>query len=210
MKSHSPFKLAAKEFHIWRVSLVSETQACRPEILSLAEKERAAGMSHIESRERFLSSHRALRRILSRYTGCEPARIEFKTSIHGKPEVEGVKFSLSHSGELALVAVSLDEVGVDVERVRSMRRLDAFIQRFFDADEVSQVMQAEHKLHRFFEIWTRKEAYLKALGIGLRGADQVLHGFQVHGLDVPEGYRAALATVSSDPRLTYWDFAKDV
>lgn len=85
---------------------------------------------------------------------------------HGKPRLADgsskLSFNCSHSGEIAVVAVSKDNVGVDVERLGEFK--PAVAKRFFREDELSYMGQS---IERFYQLWTRKESYLKYLGTGL-------------------------------------------
>jgi len=124
------------------------------------------------------SSPTALRRVLATYLGEEPERIRLGEGEHGKPRLEGggerLEFNLSHSGALALVAISGEHpVGVDVERVRP-RRGQAFHQR-----------------------WACHEARLKCLGVGLlRAREMALAPVAVAPLDPGPGYVAAIAVAA--------------
>jgi 4'-phosphopantetheinyl transferase len=109
-----------------------------------------------------------LRQILSGYLGRSPQEIEISTGLQGKPQVAGIEFNLSHSGDLVIYAVSDRPVGIDIERVRSMD-LSGIVQRFFAASEFAawQKLPIAEQEAAFFRVWTIKEAYLKAIGTGL-------------------------------------------
>ncbi len=109
-----------------------------------------------------------LRQILSSYLGRSPREIEISTGIQGKPQVAGIEFNLSHSGDLVIYAVSDRPVGIDIEKIRSMD-LAGIVQRFFAASEFAawQKLPIAEQEAAFFRVWTIKEAYLKAIGTGL-------------------------------------------
>jgi len=143
----------------------------------LPDDERARmGRFHFErDREIFLTAHGLLRQVLSVHTG-QPARsLTFERGEHGRPELAGpasgaVRFNLSHTEGLVTVVVHpTADCGVDVERVG--RRTDALkvAERFFSPEEVAglHAQPAERQRQRFFELWTLKEAYIKARGMGL-------------------------------------------
>ena len=146
-------------------------------LLSPEERARASRFTFERDERRFALSHGLVRRLLAQYLGLDPARITFQYSEHGKPAVQtyadtcaDVRFSISHSGDCLVCAVSLGrEVGVDVEVVRS--DLDHFqlAKRFFSAREFEDIVRGPDngQRQRFFQYWTCKEAYLKARGIGL-------------------------------------------
>ena len=136
------------------------------------ERERA---SHFRSRhqaERFLSAHGALRLILARYVGRDPLALRFSTGEWGKPALEGesLQFNLSHSGELALIAVARTRrVGVDVETFRAVPELDAIAARVCSKEERAALdaMKPQEREIAFLALWTRKEALAKMTGEGV-------------------------------------------
>lgn len=162
-------------------------------------------------RKRSLVGHVALRLLLGELTGCAPESLRFERrcghcggSGHGKPALagrSGLDFSLSHSGELALVAVASDRrVGADVERVRLRTDVLAIARGSLSARERRTIEAPGTDAARraaFFRCWTRKEAYLKGLGVGLAGGldtdPDETRGWRVRSLQVPPGYAAAVA-----------------
>lgn len=146
------------------------------ETLSEGERARAARFHFAADRDRFVASHAAQRGILASYLGVEASSLVFGEGAQGKPFLNApahgrsLRFSLSHSGDLALLAVSSGrEVGVDVERVRPRADLAAFVARYFSPREREALARipSDDRLRAFYEIWTLKEAYLKACGDGL-------------------------------------------
>jgi 4'-phosphopantetheinyl transferase len=174
-----PVELPADEVHVWRVDIAAKSANGGVATLCDAERARADRFRFPADRDRFVASHVALRAILASYLEAAPAALAFGESAHGKPFVEApdagraLRFSLSHSGDVALVAVGLErEVGVDVERVRALDDLEGFAARYFsvaERDALARVPSVERP-RAFFEIWTLKEAYLKACGEGLTRA----------------------------------------
>jgi 4'-phosphopantetheinyl transferase len=149
--------------------------------LSEAEKTRAARFVKASDRARFIGSHAGLRNILGNCYCDRPAgALEFEFNPHGKPRLRDfpqVNFNLSHSGDLALVAVAQGKgrVGVDVEEVRSEAVEHAVAERFFSPGEVKRLksLDGAERILGFFRCWTRKEAYLKAIGRGISDEDLV-------------------------------------
>jgi 4'-phosphopantetheinyl transferase len=148
-------------------------------LLSPDERERAARFIFERDRRRYLVAHIALHEILSRYLPIEPAHLSFDLGPNGKPKLHqaltpsGIEFNLSHSNEMALLAVAHgQEVGVDVEYVREKFEFQEVAERFFTAKEVAAMQSLPSTLQRqaFFKCWTSKEAFLKAKGTGLSGA----------------------------------------
>jgi len=173
-----------------------------------------------------------MRQIVSRYAGLASQDLHFSYGINGKPELSrglehrGVKFNLSHSADLALLAITHGlPVGVDIERINAQFAIDEIAKRFFSAIEV-QILRALPNADRteaFFSCWTRKEAYLKAVGEGLSvpldsfavafapgihgallqvKADPAEAGrWSMYNLEVKSGYRAALVVKGKDHHL---------
>ena len=120
-------------------------------------------------------SRALLRNTLSRYHDRSPRQWEFRLGTYGKPEIANFEmpffFNVSHSAQLAVCAVTqIGRVGVDLERTDRVCAAERIAQRFFDLPEVAMLLQltGESRQKRFFELWTLKEAYLKAKGVGLR------------------------------------------
>ena len=158
------------EVHVWAVPLHGEAAAFA-DVLSSAEQDRVRRFRFADHQRRFQICHGALRQILGAYTGVEPQQVAFRHGPRGKPYLEGVgpAFNLSHSGKLALVAVSQSELGVDVEKVRRLESLSQIAQRHFSDAEFGALsaLDGDQRELAFYRCWTRKEAYIKALGEGL-------------------------------------------
>jgi 4'-phosphopantetheinyl transferase len=118
-------------------------------------------------------AHALVRSVLADYLDAAPEALTFVHGPHGKPELESVgrlRFNFTRSGSLGLLAVTRGrDVGVDVERIEPRRALGPIADRLFDAAEAAELrsMSEASRIRRFFELWTRKEAYAKALGVGL-------------------------------------------
>ncbi|MEP6501830.1 MAG: 4'-phosphopantetheinyl transferase superfamily protein [Betaproteobacteria bacterium] len=144
------------------------------DLLDEQERGRAARFAFDRDRARYIDSHVALRRLLAERTGRGAAALEFELGEFGKPRLVGFPrcvFSLSHSEDLALVALAEGvEIGVDLERVRHLPDLDALARQCLTAAErlhLAAAPAADRPL-LFLQFWTRKEACLKALGTGLQ------------------------------------------
>jgi len=154
----------------------------------------------------------ALRQILAAHLP-EGADVELLTGEHGKPRLAGggLEFNLSHSGEIALVAVSAEHpVGIDVEKVRPDRDPVALAERALGADDVSAVREADPAERDlvFHQRWARHEARLKCLGVGI--FQEALPGIgtvATEDLEVVPGYVAAVAIAAGElPPLRRWTF----
>ncbi len=149
------------------------------EILNLEERARALRFVRPRDRRRFLLCRSALRLILGRLTGIAPERLEFRAGPGGKPELEpeqnpsgSLRFNVTHSADLALIAVTDGrEVGVDLERIRPIKEAERIVESYFTPDEISHFLQLnpQDRPLAFLRGWTRKEAILKAKGVGLAG-----------------------------------------
>ncbi len=155
-------------------------------LLSEDERVRADRFRVGIRRRRFTLARVRLRGILGRLTERSPGEIRFGYEDGGKPFlVDGPSFNLSHSGERMLVAVSLEgRLGVDLEEVRPVRNLGALAERHFAESEAAclRAVQNRERTAVFFRIWTRREAFLKALGRGLAAP---LLSFSVNPLPDP-------------------------
>jgi 4'-phosphopantetheinyl transferase len=153
-----------------------------------------------------------LRRVLGRYLGLPAAEIRLASDEHGKPRLEdpegGLRFNLSHSGPLALVAVSRDrEVGVDVEQLEPGRDFVALAERTLEPGEAESVRATtgDDRTRIFYELWTRHEARLKCLGVGLAGAaPQPSPPIAITGVPIDPGFAAAVAVEGDAVPLRYW------
>jgi len=172
--------LASDNVHIWRASLDQPVQCFQELAQTLCPKERErAKQLHLEQdRKRFIVARGVLRRILGHYLGMEPEGLQFRYGVHGKPHLteayggRWLRFNLSHSYGLALYAIAYErEVGVDLEYVRPLSKVDRIADRFFSSKEnaVLRTLPEDKKLEAFFKCWTRKEAYVKGRGAGISG-----------------------------------------
>jgi 4'-phosphopantetheinyl transferase len=184
--------LKASEVHVWSANLaVSESQAATLQKTISAEELHRASKFHFErDRRRYIVARGILRSILASYLGTEPARIEFRYSIHGKPELakpagSGLHFNVSHVDSVALYAFAIGRrIGIDVERIREDFDFEPVAERCLSLYEHAALkrMPAHERRRGFFVCWTRKEAYIKALG---RGLNHPLHQFDVSVAEPP-------------------------
>lgn len=156
---------------VWNVPLVGNLPVDTHDTVSAAEWERANRFHRAEDRHRYLLRRVALRRILSRYLDVVSAEVRYTAGKRGKPRLSGpgqrrISFNTSSSQDLAVVAVAGFPVGVDVEAVRPFNSAREVADREFTAEERERVGE-DPDLRAFFEIWTRKEALVKAEGLGL-------------------------------------------
>ncbi len=170
--------LGNDEVHVWRASL-DIPKAIIPnlyEILTEDERERAERFRFVRDCHHFIAARAVLRTLLSRYVGVPPAQLRFAYTSKGKAFLPNagngyqLSFNLSHSHELALYAVARDrQVGVDVEYMRGNLDYEGISQHTFSRYEVATLRALSPQLRQaaFYACWTRKEAFVKALGEGL-------------------------------------------
>ena len=165
-----------KSVHVWVASLQVLPEAQKELAASLApdERERAARFHFPVHRARFIAGRGLLRKLLGNYLGIEPRSLEFSYGPQGKPTLRDsagtLHFNVAHAEDLLLVAITRSGiVGVDVEQVRILADVEELVARFFSPTECSQFrnLPAEQKPMSFFNLWTRKEAWLKATGEGI-------------------------------------------
>lgn len=224
------------DIHLWLLdlSLDGDQLASLRDQLSNEEQKRADRLLLPAVRRQFIIARGMMRRILAAYLSAHPRKLAFSYGPHGKPSLSPphdnrFQFNLSHSGDLAILAVNLElPIGVDIERTKPERDFLKLAERFFSAVERSKLrhLPQDHVMDAFYACWTRKEAYLKAIGTGLATP---LHAFDVTlapgdlpalaghrispdeperwrllEISVPDGYRAAVATGWDSPRLTMY------
>jgi 4'-phosphopantetheinyl transferase len=228
----SSFQLADDEIHSWCASLdvPSETSARLYATLTPDERTRSARFHFERDQQRFIVARGVLRDLLGRYLQTPPSKIRFVYNAFGKPDLgpefaSRLKFNLSHSAGLSLIAIATaSNVGVDLEYIGPQSDYADVAQRFFSAAEGDYLNALPGHLYAeaFFSCWTKKEAYLKASGEGLAIP---LNGFSVplttepghtpvdlrggwsfYTLRPAPGYAGALAIEGTGWRLRQWQW----
>jgi len=174
-------KPGKKDIHLWLVDEraaqdAALTSACLA-LLNDEEKVRQRRFLREQHRQRFLLGRALLRSVLSGYDGLPAAGdLSFETNAHGKPALtkalqsSGLQFNLSHTqGLIALAVVQGKDIGVDVEFLPRKTEIDSLAQRYFSPQEWRELddLDGDKRRERFFDLWTLKEAYVKACGQGL-------------------------------------------
>jgi 4'-phosphopantetheinyl transferase len=146
-------------------------------VLSPDEKARADRFHFAKDRNRFVVGRGLLRELLGKYLHQEPAGLEFSYAQYGKPVLSGatassgLSFNLAHSAGLAVYSVAMERnLGIDVELIKPESAGEDIARRYFSTREVVDLLALppEQRIEAFFHCWTRKEAYLKATGMGLQ------------------------------------------
>lgn len=216
--------MSAADVAVWRVPLdpARAPEASALAELSDAERERGARFVTDALRNRWFGAHIASRRILAAALDVAPSAVTYGVSANGKPFLDaprasGLEFNRSDSGDIALVAVSwCGPVGVDVEQFHPARDRLPLSEAFFAEEERAalRALPADARTAAFYRLWARKEAFIKAIGVGIgfglsrfavtcdKGAPRLLRvdddahvdrPWQLIDVPVPPGYAGALA-----------------
>lgn len=211
-------ELAAHELLIWDIDtdLYLNRIALLEKVLSAEEKKRAYRFHFEKDTNRFIIRRALLKILLAAYQGqgCQTQEIRFATGINGKPhlaENTGLHFNLSHSDSHALIALSREQLGVDIELVRPDFDFGSIAEVLFSKTELEFLAVSVNPVKDFFTIWTRKEAFVKATGRGLNAHLQLLscldgvqlvnpmltdvtEDWNIHTTMLPAGYLLSVAT----------------
>ena len=237
----STLELSGNEVHVWLAELDPPAAGMQQMAQCLSENELLrAGRFHFKrDRVRFIVRRSVLRMILGRYLHIEPNRVQFSYGPYGKPYLEEtvgdgtLQFNLGHSNDIALYAFTrCRAIGVDIEYLRALPDTDQIIARFFTADEIATLnaLPVSQRRQAFFNCWTRKEAYIKAIGKGLsqpldqfevslapgeparllnvEGAPKEASRWSLNAWTPAPGYVAALAVKGHNWQPTFWQFPR--
>jgi 4'-phosphopantetheinyl transferase len=226
-------ELRPNEIHVVRFCLDRTFDAALGG-LDEVESERARRFVFDADRRRFISAHAFVRRALGRCLRQSPTSLRFVTDRCGKPRLLNpsidLRFNLSHAGERALLAVTIGrEVGVDIEQRRPIAAIDVARAFFADSEyaELARLHPSE-QIDAFYRCWTRKEAFIKALGKGLvlplnafevdltcadstqalrtcRDMAAAVQRWRIVPLQTEAGYAAALAAEAGDWTIVHWN-----
>ena len=240
MTDSTSLELTGTEVHVWRTSLNVSDEVVRSleSLLSEDEQLRASRFAFERIRRRFVVRRGQLRSVLARYLNQNPRELRFEYGLQDKPRLvaepawETLSFNTTHSYDMALFAVAhRREVGIDLEKIRDDFEPAEIANRHFAASEAAALEAAplESRLPLFFDFWTCKEAWIKAMGGGLSiplnqfeirlepgksparvvslGLPIVGPQWFVHRLRIAPGYAAALAVAGCDVGILLRDWA---
>lgn len=171
--------------------------------MSNSEHERAQKM--LRGKENYIASRWLLRKVLANYTGIAADKVTFLRTDKGKPYLPGsnIHFSLSHSGHWALLAVAnTGLIGVDIEAIKTTRNLNAIAEHYYHPQEFAhlQALKGDAQRDYFYRLWTLKEAFFKATGIGISaGLDKIC--FDLNDSSIRAGIAREL-----DNESAHWQF----
>jgi 4'-phosphopantetheinyl transferase len=236
---HEPPVLTPGAVHVWRLKLdLTATQIARlRRVLTDDERVRADRFHAERHRHRFIACRAQVRQLLAGYLKERPEKIDFRLGSQGKPALgapwssSGIHFNVSNSHDMALCAIALQcELGVDIEHVREGRDHEGLAARFFAPQEIDalRALSADRRTAAFFNCWTRKEAVLKAVGIGIAfpldrlvvtlapsdparvvafdGTPAAAADWWLEHLEPAPGYVGALAAEGDDRLLFRWTY----
>ena len=169
-----------QEVHVWMtrpedVTGSNQLQAYQS-LLSSDEQERYRRFHFDRDRHHYLVAHALLRKTLSAYVDVDPSAWRFSQNQHGRPEISSpditplLRFNLTHTNGLVACVVTLElDCGIDVERLSARGNLMGIADKMFAVSEQQDLMNLDGQafLERFFTYWTLREAYCKALGVGI-------------------------------------------
>ena len=224
MQSPGVAELSNRQVHLWLVRLeASEDNFARAlSLLSPEETARAERFHFDRHRRAFVLGRAALRALLASYLRVEPREVGFAYGPQGKPTLAdpecSLRFNVSNSGNLAACAFTSGcEIGVDVEQHRALHDFENIARRFFSPEETTELLALPdaEKTDAFFHCWSRKEAYIKAMGGGLSipldsfrvtlrpgdaprlvslgGSEDAARGWSLHDFDPAPDYAGAIA-----------------
>jgi len=227
------------EIHVWRAALDLPIERIQKleQVLIDDERRRAAQFRFQKDRNHFIVARGILRHILGRYLRKVPQTLSFTYNRYGKPMLvqqaanDDLFFNVTHSHELALYAFTrLGNIGVDLEYINPRVEYDQLAERFFSPNEVRMLRSVpqETRLEAFFQCWTRKEAYVKARGLGLsldlnlfdvslgpdmpaailgiREEKQNVDRWSLYALSPGTSYAGALAVEGHPKSIAHWQY----
>jgi 4'-phosphopantetheinyl transferase len=176
LTKYAPTQLREGEVQLWRADVTNTEAWSRSfEVLSEDERIRADDYRFDSDRYRFMARRSLLRHLIASYLTTEPKEIRFQYGSFGKPSIDigtstpKLHFNLSFSGDRVMYAFSLGRrVGIDIERIRPIADSEQVAKRHFSTQELDLLRRARPSqwIHAFLGVWTRKEAVVKALGMG--------------------------------------------
>ena len=188
--------------------------------LSNDEARRAAGMSNVVLRARFVVSRGLRRKVIAEVLDRQSSELQFIEDQGTKPRLgngDGWDFNLSHAGDYVALVLARGQVGVDLEEIRPVREMESLVGRYFHPDEAGAwgALHLADQEQAFFVLWSAREAAMKCAGTGLaRGLGQtrvdpaILRQSSARGdvgtkemilqrEDAPEGYSLVTARMVS-------------
>ncbi len=220
------FVLADDEAHLYRIRISSHLHLLDKISLWLSEDEKVRGSKYhqLKDRQRFTVSRGLQRYILAQYTSKQASDLQFTLGDNKKPLIAGstLQYNITHARDYILLAVSNGQIGADVEHIDPAFNFSDILPAHFSPQEIAFIAQQDSQL-RFYRLWTRKEAFLKATGQGLGEhlidtssmdgswtlpENVTSHGqnWQLATLEVDDNHLGSIACASSVRSVVYFDF----
>ncbi len=211
-------ELSLNETHLFKISVSKNFQRIKrliSGVVSDIEFEKANRIFSQKDKERYLTSKFFLRTILSKWVGTAPHQVDFITHELKKPTVKGVEFNISHTGDYIIIGVSPEIIGVDLELIDQSFDFESILDITFSKEEIDFIGIDQINPAKFYTLWTRKEAILKAGG---EGASNNLHlitclneivsrrntTFKLHSFAIDDKYVASTAVTLNTMNFNYW------
>jgi 4'-phosphopantetheinyl transferase len=222
------FIIHNKKVDIWRINVTSHLSLLNAFLLIMSPEEidRANSFYQTKDKYRYITAHGTLRNILAKYLHQSPGAIRFLEGANKKPCLinqaeSNLFFNISYAGDWILLAVANLEIGVDVETINPRLDYLEITQKNFSAEEADYI-NADNSTERFFLLWTRKEALLKATGKGLDDYLKLIPGldgihliqndiissgnnWQVSSFKIMDRYIASIAINSPANETRFWN-----
>jgi 4'-phosphopantetheinyl transferase len=233
--------LLTDDVHVWcaLLDVSAETLQLLVQTLDSDERMRASRFYFEQDRTQFIVRHGLLRKILASYLNIEPDKLQFSYTSNGKPYLlqkfkdKELQFSLAHSHQLALYAMTFDRrIGIDIEQIYNFAETDQLANRILSRQEKAELRKhlPTEQLETLFRYWTCKEAYAKATGegmslplkeihsslfpgamarlISIKRSVQVASRWSLQELHPVPGFAAALVIEGHDYRLSQWQWSQ--
>lgn len=233
MNLKNNYTILPKEVHIWKTLLdINDSDQIEAFLDTLNDDEvrRAERFCFADDRLKFIISRGTLRFLLGRYLNESPKNFVFQYNKYGKPYLNNLPlhFNVSHSKSVALYAFSLnEEIGIDVEYCKSTRNINLVSRSFSELEQKAyNELPDSLKMEAFYKCWTRKEAFMKAVGDGfsiplksfdvsldhnprlieIRDLDHKVHEWTLHDIPVPDNYKATLAIKDKEIKTLFFEY----
>jgi len=211
-------KMAPHHIHVFRISVEDCFKGIEGDCSNLlpeVELHRSTKFLYANDQRKFLVRRYYVRRILSCFSTKSPEMLHFSRNGNGKPELNNIQFNVSQGKKYSIVVVHSNPIGVDIEYIDPSFAFEPILKTCFNVDEQHYVSKAEARI-RFYSLWTRKEALLKATGEGLiddLSSINSLHNqifrngqtFRITTLYCHEQHFLSIATTGEDKMFRFWD-----
>ncbi len=229
-------RMGLNDIHVWRISLDQKPDVVNrfEQFLDKEERSRAFSYRFKNDKRRYIVRHGALKKILNKYLCTKPGAIQFKYTRFGKPLLSSntsFHLNMTHSKEYAILAVARNRsIGIDLEYMLPVINMDSMMKSVLTDEEYEMisVFSPLHRFQAFYDLWTLKEAYLKATGDGInkicdvavlfsmdcssvsvveKGNKKRSDNFTFLQLDPAHGYTAGLAVEGNDKSIiSFYDY----